>query len=44
MKSLHRRNEMTLFTDVQERSFEELAKDFEIDQTHALRARTQLFC
>ncbi|PAF23568.1 exopolyphosphatase [Terribacillus saccharophilus] len=34
---LHRRNEMTLFADVQERSFEELAKDFEIDRTHALQ-------
>ncbi|SDC07913.1 exopolyphosphatase / guanosine-5'-triphosphate,3'-diphosphate pyrophosphatase [Terribacillus halophilus] len=40
---LRRRNEMTLFTDVLERSFEELAKDFEIDRTHALkRQRTAL--
>jgi exopolyphosphatase / guanosine-5'-triphosphate,3'-diphosphate pyrophosphatase len=28
---LHRREEMTLFTDVLERSFDELAKDFEVD-------------
>ncbi|MFP7492473.1 exopolyphosphatase [Terribacillus saccharophilus] len=34
---LHRRNEMTLFADVLERSFEELAKDFEIDRTHSLQ-------
>ncbi|MFP7171597.1 exopolyphosphatase [Terribacillus sp. 7520-G] len=33
---LRRRDQMTLFADVLERSFEELAKDFEIDRAHAL--------